>query len=222
MIKTKDNLKMWIAPSILSADFSKLGAEIADVEKAGCDAIHVDVMDGHFVPNLTIGPPVIRWLRKATRLPLDVHLMIEEPLRYLQDFREAGSDWITIHVEACKDVAGTLKAVKTSGAKAGISLRPKTPLDQIQKFLPLADLVLVMTVEPGFGGQSFMPGMVEKVRKLRPIFSGMISVDGGINPQTAKTAGEAGANVFVAGNSIFGAADRKKAMEELRRSVARL
>ena len=209
--------KTLVAPSILSADFSRIGAEIQDVEKGGCDLIHVDVMDGHFVPNLTIGPPVIRGIRKATALPLDVHLMIDEPLRYVDDFKKAGSDWLTIHVEATPKIEETLKAIKSKGMKAGISLRPKTPLQSIEPFLKWVDLVLVMTVEPGFGGQAFMPDMIEKkVKVLRPKFSGMISVDGGINPQTAKVSLAAGADILVAGTAIFGAKDRAQAIKELR------
>jgi len=208
-----------IAPSILSADFSKLGSEIAEVEKAGCDLIHVDVMDGNFVPNLTIGPVVISWIRKTTKLPLDVHLMIDEPIRYLNEFRKAGSDWITVHVEACQDVAKTLKEIKASGARCGLSLRPKTPLSAIEPYLAMLDLVLVMTVEPGFGGQSFMPEMMEKVRELRKKFSGHISVDGGISAATIKETEQAGANIFVAGSAIFGGADRKQRIADLRRAL---
>lgn len=210
--------KILVAPSILSADFSRLAEEIQDVERGGCDVIHVDVMDGHFVPNLTIGPTVIRWIRKVTKLPLDVHLMIEEPLRYLEDFKKAGSDWLTVHVEATKKMDETLDAVKKCGAKAGISLRPGTPLEKILPYLPKLDLVLVMTVEPGFGGQSFMPEMMEKVRALRPRFSGLISVDGGINPETARPSLEAGADLLVAGTAIFGEKNRAKAIDALRQS----
>ena len=212
--------KHWIAPSILSADFSRLAEEIRDVERAGCDVIHVDVMDGHFVPNLTIGPPVIRWIRQVTKLPLDVHLMIEEPIRCLKDFRDAGSDWMTVHVEACRDVPKTLREIRALGAKPGISLRPKTPASAVRQHLSLVELVLVMTVEPGFGGQSFMPDMVEKVRQLKPVFSGLISVDGGISARTAKETAQAGANVFVAGNAIFAAPDRKRVINDIRRAVA--
>ena len=213
-----DARKIWVAPSILSADFSRLDREIAEVERAGCDTIHVDVMDGHFVPNLTIGPPVIHGIRKVTKLPLDVHLMIEEPLRFLEDFKKAGSDWITVHVEAAKNVGETLKEIKRLGAKAGISLKPGTSVERIEPYLGNLDLVLVMTVEPGFGGQSFMPDMIEKVRRLRPKFSGLISVDGGINFETAKMALAAGADILVAGTAIFGAKDRKRAIDDLRRS----
>ena len=208
--------KILIAPSILSADFSRIDREIAEVEKAGCDLIHVDVMDGCFVPNLTIGPPVIRWIRKVTKLPLDVHLMIEEPVRRLEDYKKAGADWITVHVEAVKDINATLARVKQLGAKTGISLRPGTPLERIVPHLKNLDLVLVMTVEPGFGGQSFMPAMMEKVKKLRPQFSGLISVDGGITPETAPQALAAGADILVAGTAIFGQPDRTQAIKDLR------
>ncbi len=205
-----------IAPSLLSCDFSRLKEEIAEVEKAGCDLLHVDVMDGHFVPNLTIGPVVVEWIRKCTRLFLDVHLMIEDSLRYAEDFRKAGSDGITVHVEACKDVSKTLAAVRRLGAEVGISLRPVTPLEKIFPFLDQVDLVLIMTVEPGFGGQRFMPDMLEKVRGLRSRFSGKISVDGGINADTGPQAVTAGADILVAGSAIFGQKDRAKAIQSLR------
>ncbi|MBI4368120.1 MAG: ribulose-phosphate 3-epimerase [Candidatus Omnitrophica bacterium] len=212
--------KKLIAPSILSADFGRLADEIAEVDQGGCDWIHVDVMDGHFVPNLTIGPPVIRWIRKATRLPLDVHLMIEEPIRYIGDFREAGSDWMTIHVEACQDVSGTLKEIKSRGAKAGISIRPKTDVAALEPYLSSVDLILVMTVEPGFGGQVFMPEMLDKVRSLRSKFSGYISIDGGINVETARQAAQAGADVFVAGSAIFKERNRKAYLNKLRDAIS--
>ena len=205
-----------IAPSLLSCDFSRLQSEIDEVEKAGCDWLHLDVMDGHFVPNLTIGPVVIRWVRKCTRLPLDVHLMIEEPARYVEDFRKAGSDSLTVHVEACKEAPETLEAVRKTGAKVGMSLRPKTAVETLFPFLNQLNLILVMTVEPGFGGQKFMPEMLQKVRALRPRFRGKISVDGGIDTETAKQAVDAGADVLVAGTAIFGQKDRAKAIKELR------
>ena len=208
--------KLWIAPSILSADFSKLAEEIREVEKGGCDCIHVDVMDGHFVPNLTIGPTVVKWMRKVTRLPMDVHLMIDAPIRYIEDFRKAGSDWITVHIEACDDVDTIIEQIKKLGAKAGLSLRPKTDLKEIEPYLDQIDLVLVMTVEPGFGGQSFMPDMVKKVERLRPKFKGLISVDGGITFETAKVVVKAGADILVAGTSVFGEKDRAKAIGALR------
>lgn len=216
-VSTKQKL---IAPSILSADFSRLAEEISEVDQAGCDWIHIDVMDGHFVPNLTLGPPVIQWIRKATRLPLDVHLMIEEPIRHLEAFREAGADWITVHVEASKDVSATLKKIRHLGAKPGLSLRPKTSVSIVEPYLGLVDLVLVMTVEPGFGGQEFMPEMLEKVGALRPRFSGLISVDGGINLETAQNAAQKGADVFVAGSAIFKEANRKEVIQKLRRSIS--
>ena len=212
--------KRLIAPSILSADFGRLAEEISEVDRGGCDLIHVDVMDGHFVPNLTIGPPVIRWIRKTTKLPLDVHLMIEEPLNSLDAFRKAGADWITVHVEACKNVAQTLAKIRSLGAKPGISLRPKTNVSALEPYLKSVDLILVMTVEPGFGGQEFMPEMLEKVRALRSRFSGLISVDGGINLETGRKAALAGADVFVAGSAIFKEQDRKSYIEQLRRAIS--
>jgi ribulose-phosphate 3-epimerase len=208
--------KIMIAPSVLSADFSRLAEEIQDVEKAGCDALHIDVMDGHFVPNLTIGPLVVSAIRKVTKLPLDVHLMIDQPSRYVAEFRKAGADWITFHVEAEKDVPGVLKMIRNSGAKAGLSLRPKTSVETIFPFLPELDLVLVMSVEPGFGGQSFMPDMMGKIKALRPKFKGLISVDGGIGAGNASQALEAGADILVAGSAIFGKSDRAKAIREFR------
>lgn len=214
----KQQKKIIIAPSILSADFGRLAQEISDVEKAGCDWIHVDVMDGHFVPNLTIGPVVVRGIRKATRLPLDVHLMIEAPIGYVDEFRKAGADWITIHVEAEKQIEKTIEKIKASGAKAGISIKPGTPAKAIVPYLKLLDLVLVMTVEPGFGGQAFMPEMVEKVRFLRPKFSGILSVDGGIGAKNAWQVIAAGADALVAGTSVFGHSNRTEAVRLLRQA----
>jgi len=213
----EDNLKkILIAPSLLSADFSRLAEEIHDVERAGCDLLHVDVMDGHFVPNLTIGPCVVSAVRKVTRLPLDVHLMIDNPVKYIAEFRKAGADWITIHVEAEKDVRKTLDEIRRLGAKAGISVRPKTPIQEIFPYLDALDLVLVMSVEPGFGGQSFMPDMMEKAKTLRPRFSGLISVDGGIDPKNAAQVIGAGADVLVAGSAVFGKKDRAQVIAEFR------
>lgn len=208
--------QVWIAPSLLSCDFSRLKEEIAEVEAAGCDWLHVDVMDGHFVPNLTIGPVVVNWIRKSTRLPLDVHLMIEEPIQSLEAFRKAGADSLTVHVEACQDVTKTLRQIRSLGAEVGISLRPKTSVATLFPFLDELDLILVMTVEPGFGGQHFMPKMLEKVRILRPRFRGKIEVDGGIDAETAREAVQAGADILVAGTAIFGQQDRRRAIEELR------
>ncbi|MFA5168202.1 MAG: ribulose-phosphate 3-epimerase [Candidatus Omnitrophota bacterium] len=205
-----------IAPSLLSADFGRLSDEIRDVERAGCDALHIDVMDGHFVPNITIGPLVVSAIRKVTKLPLDVHLMIDAPSRYIAEFRKAGADWITIHIEAESDVRKTLQEIKKFGAKAGISLRPKTPVETILPFLLDLDLILVMSVEPGFGGQSFMPDTMEKIKVLRPKFQGLISVDGGIGAGNASQALEAGADILVAGSAVFGKSDRVKAIQEFR------
>ena len=208
--------KIMIAPSLLSADFGRLAEEIREVEKAGCDALHIDVMDGHFVPNITVGPGVVSAIRKVTKLPLDVHLMIDDPSRYLADFRKAGADWITIHVEAEKDAAGAIRAIKALGAKAGLSLRPKTSIEELTPYLGELDLILVMSVEPGFGGQSFMPDQIMKVRELRPKFKGLISIDGGIDPNTAPAVLEAGVDILVAGSAVFGKPDRAKAIRDLR------
>ena len=209
--------KIIISPSILSADFANLADEIKQVESAGCDWIHVDVMDGHFVPNLTIGPVVVKAIRKCTKLPLDVHLMIEEPIDWISDYVSAGSDLITVHVEACNDVRQTLDEIRQAGKRPGLSLRPKTPVEKIVPFLKYAELVLVMTVEPGFGGQKFMPGPIEKIRFLRKEgYVGHISVDGGINAENARLVLDAGADVLVAGNSIFGNSDRNAAVKALK------
>ena len=206
-----------IAPSVLSADFTKLSSEIEAVEKAGCDMIHIDVMDGHFVPNITVGPFIVKAIRRLTRLPLDTHLMIDHPEKYIAQFVEAGSDSVTVHVEACSghldDVIGLIRSKKV---RCGVSLKPATPLSEIEKFLPKIDLVLVMTVNPGFGGQAFMPEVLPKIEKLRQKFSGDIQVDGGINGQTALDVIRAGANILVAGTAIFGKEDVQKAVKELR------
>lgn len=207
-----------VAPSILSADFSKLGEEIRCVDQAGADIIHVDVMDGHFVPNLTIGPIVVKALRAVTRLPLDVHLMIDSPEKYIDDFAKAGSDWITIHYEACTDqsLSEVISQIKKAGKKAGVSLKPGTSIDKLKPFLDEIDLILIMTVEPGFGGQSFMPAPLEKIREIRESFQGLISVDGGIAGATATLAREAGADILVAGTAVFGQKDRAAAIRNLR------
>jgi len=214
-----------IAPSILSANFANLSEEISKVEAAGCDWIHVDVMDGHFVPNITIGPAVIRSLSKIATVPLDVHLMITEPDRYLEDFAKAGSTYITVHVEACIHLQRTLSHIRKLGKKAGVSLNPATPPEVLQYVLDDLDLVLIMSVNPGFGGQKFIPAILPKIAKLRQIFEQAgkkdihISVDGGINPETAKQVISAGANVLVAGNSIYGSTNVKESINNLRKAA---
>ncbi len=213
-----------IAPSILSADFSKLGVEIQRAEKAHADWIHVDVMDGHFVPNLTIGAPVVKSIRKQTKLPLDVHLMIEDPDKFLSDFAEAGSDFITVHAEACTHLQRTLSHIRHLGKKAGVALNPHTPPEVLNYVLNDIDLVLVMTVNPGFGGQKFINEVVPKVAKVRSMLDAAgrteahVSVDGGINPETAKKVIGAGADVLVAGNSVYGAENIDEAILNLRES----
>jgi len=197
-----------ISPSILSADFSKLGNEIQDLEKAGADFIHIDVMDGHFVPNITIGPEVINKLRKYTSLPFDVHLMISPVHDFIKNFAEAGADIITIHPEATKDLTDSIKKIKSYNKKAGVSLNPETPVDKVLPILNLIDLVLIMSVNPGFGGQKFMKETLEKVKILRKEIDSkklktQIEIDGGINFDNAKMAIEAGVNILVSGTTIF-------------------
>jgi len=201
-----------IAPSILSADGGRLAAEIAAVEKAGADWIHIDVMDGHFVPNITIGPAVITALRKTTKLPFDVHLMIENPENYIESFAAAGADIITVHVEAANHLSRTIDLIKKCGKKAGVSLNPATPLIQIEEILPDIDLLLIMTVNPGFGGQQFIKTTLPKIEKADKFLSALpgrplLEVDGGVNLQNIKSLAQAGAEVFVAGNSIFGSSN---------------
>ena len=200
--------KIMLAPSLLSADFSRLAEEVREVEKAGCDALHIDVMDGHFVPNLTIGPLVVSAVRKVTKLPLDVHLMIEQPERHIESFVKAGADRLTVHVEACPNLHSTLQVIQSLGVKAGVTLKPSTPAAMLQPVLSTVDLVLVMTVNPGFGGQTFIPEMLPKVAELRRMLdeigsSAWLEVDGGVSEQTIPGLKAAGANVFVSGTSVF-------------------
>jgi ribulose-phosphate 3-epimerase len=211
-------MKIKIAPSLLSADFSSLGKDIKKVEKAGADMLHVDVMDGHFVPNITIGPVVVKYMRKVTALPLDVHLMIESPEKYINDFIQAGSDMITVHIEtvSVKEIKTISRRLKTKGVKFGVSLNPKTPIGKIRPVLKFVDFVLVMSVNPGFGGQAFIPSALGKIRELRSIFKKDIAVDGGINAITGKLVREAGANVLAAGSYVFGSKNIKQSIDSLR------
>jgi ribulose-phosphate 3-epimerase len=200
-----------IAPSILSADFARLAEGVAAAEEGGADWIHVDVMDGRFVPNITIGPPVVAALRRVTGLPLDVHLMIDSPERFVEAFADAGADILTVHQEATLHLHRTVQAIKDRGMRAGVSLNPATPAATLEEILPAADMVLVMSVNPGFGGQRFIPGSVAKIRRVRDMLraAGMegvdIQVDGGIAPATARDVAAAGATVLVAGTAVFGA-----------------
>ena len=201
-----------IAPSILSADFSRLGKEIADVEAAGADWIHIDVMDGHFVPNLTIGPGVVASIRKTTKLPFDVHLMIENPERYINDFAKAGADGITVHVEATAHLHRTVAMIREKGLRAGVSLNPATPLCLVEPILPDIDLLLVMTVNPGFGGQKFIGEMLPKIaaagRMIREIAPAvLLEVDGGVTLKNIREIADTGAEILVAGSAIFGSGD---------------
>jgi ribulose-phosphate 3-epimerase len=210
-----------IAPSILSADFSRLGEEIKAVEKAGADLIHVDVMDGHYVPNITIGPGVVSSLRKATGLPFDVHLMIEDPDRYIDAFVDAGSNIITVHAEAVIHLHRTVHYIKGKGVKVGVSLNPSTPLACVEEILPDIDLLLIMTVNPGFGGQKFISGMLPKIRKARELaqtrgLKMAIEVDGGVTAENIGTLAEAGADIFVAGAAIFGSASYSDAINRMK------
>ncbi|PWI57845.1 ribulose-phosphate 3-epimerase [Sulfoacidibacillus thermotolerans] len=214
--------RVQIAPSILSADFSKLGEEIKDVDFHGADWIHVDVMDGHFVPNITIGSLVVRAIRPLTKVPLDVHLMIADPEKYVPEFIAAGADMISFHVEATPHVQRILHMIKSANVRAAVALTPATPLSTVEHILPDVDMILLMTVNPGFGGQVFIPQMVEKTAALRELLIRKhadhidIEVDGGIAPETVGAIVHAGANLLVAGSSIFGKRDRKAAMEALR------
>ncbi|MGZ3591784.1 MAG: ribulose-phosphate 3-epimerase [Thermodesulfobacteriota bacterium] len=213
-----------IAPSILSADFSCLGEEVGAVEKAGADVIHVDVMDGHFVPNITIGPLVVKGLKKLTSLPLDVHLMIERPERYVEAFAEAGSDWITIHAEVCSHLKGMVKRIRQLRVRPGIVLKPGTSLKVLYPVLDDLDLVLIMSVNPGFGGQSFIPSALKKIERLRKIvdrdgYRLEIEVDGGIKIENIREVAKAGGDIFVVGTGIFKTRDYEETVRILRQEI---
>ncbi len=217
---------MKIAPSILSADFARLADEIKDVERGGADWIHVDVMDGHFVPNITIGPLIVEAIRPHTDLPLDVHLMIENPDQYIPVFAKKGADVITVHQEAAVHLHRTIYHIKDQGVKAGVAINPATPISVLEDTLVDVDMVLIMTVNPGFGGQSFIPQMTDKIRRLKKMLEQqghqndvIIEVDGGISAQTAAQVVEAGASVLVAGSAIFNEKDRAMAIENIRKSA---
>ncbi|HLB05691.1 MAG TPA: ribulose-phosphate 3-epimerase [Thermodesulfobacteriota bacterium] len=218
-------MKKKIAPSILSADFSRLGEEVRAVENAGADYIHIDVMDGHFVPNITIGPPVVAAIRKVTKLPLDVHLMIETPDKYIADFAKAGSDIITVHAEACVHLHRTVGFIKEQGVRAGVSLNPSTPLSLLDHILGDVDLVLLMTVNPGFGGQKFIKTMLPKIAEMRSILDNRglnveLMVDGGVTLENIAEISKAGADAFVAGSAVFGSQDYKKTIEDMKRIIS--
>lgn len=217
-------MKKLIAPSILSANFSTLGDEIRSVENAGADWIHVDVMDGHFVPNITMGPVIAKAASSVTSLPIDVHLMIEEPDRYITDFAKAGAALISVHIEACVHANRTIQLIKESGCRAGIALNPSTTLSSIDWVLEYVDLVVIMSVNPGFGGQTFITNTLEKIRTLRSMIDGrnlstMIEIDGGVCEENIENISNAGSDVFVAGSAIFGSPDYKKTIANFRKRL---
>lgn len=216
---------MKIAPSILAADFSRLGEEVRRVEEAGADLIHIDVMDGHFVPNLSMGPMIVKSLREVTKLPFSVHLMVENPQRFIQPFIRAGADTIIVHIEAFRNLYHTIQAIKTLGKKAGIALNPPTPLCSIQYLLEDLEVILIMSVDPGFGGQSFMPNMLPKIKKAKQMIDEQareidLAVDGGVNEVTAPSVVEAGANVLVMGSAIFCKGDVGAPIKNIRKLVS--
>jgi len=210
----------------LAADFSKLAEEVIEVERAGAELIHIDVMDGHFVPNITMGPIVVEALRPITKLPLDVHLMIENPDQYIESFAKAGADYITVHVEACPHLHRTIQLIRSYGVKPGVVLNPHTPIETIQHILEDVDMVLFMTVNPGFGGQKFIHSVISKVQQLSDIIkekglSIEIEIDGGINAETIIPCAEAGATIFVAGSAIYSQQDRAKALQDIKKAGER-
>jgi ribulose-phosphate 3-epimerase len=213
-----------IAPSILSADFARIAEEIAKVEAAGADMIHVDVMDGHFVPNFTIGPPIVKAIRKVTRLPLDVHLMMTNPEEFIPEFIDAGSNYLTVHVETCPHLHRTVQSIKEKGVKAGVTLNPATPLVSVEEILPEVDLLLIMSVNPGFGGQSFIPQTLEKLKRARKMIDDRglkveLEIDGGVKPDNMALLSQAGADIFVAGSAIFGSKDYKGTIQKMRKAI---
>jgi ribulose-phosphate 3-epimerase len=214
-----------IAPSILSADFSRLGAEIKDAEAGGAAMIHVDVMDGHFVPNLTVGPAITKAVRRITQLPVDCHLMIEEPDRYIDAFVEAGADMVSVHVEVARHLERTVRAIQSRGAKAGVVLNPATPLETLAEILPAADYVLLMSVNPGFGGQKLIPGVLDKMRRLRSWIDrdglgARLQIDGGVTLENVEEVAHTGVDMIVAGSAVFGGRDPRGATAQLVRRVA--
>ena len=217
-------MKKKIAPSILSSDFAHLADEIRAVEEAGADILHIDVMDGHFVPNFTIGPPIIASLKKASRLPLDVHLMMTNPDDFIPDFVDAGSDNLTVHVETCPHLHRTIQSIKEKGIKAGVTLNPATPLSSVEFILPEVDLLLIMSVNPGFGGQAFIPFVLDKIKAARKMIDAMglkveLEVDGGLKVDNIKEISKAGADLFVVGSAIFKSKDYKETIQKMRLEV---
>ena len=216
--------KIKIAPSILSADFTRLEDEIGAVQLAGADMIHVDVMDGHFVPNLTVGPLIVRAIRKVTRLPLDVHLMVTNPDLLIPDFIKAGSDYLTVHVESCLHLHRTVYSIRENGVKVGVTLNPMTPLSMIEPILPFIDLLLIMSVNPGFGGQTFIPQVLEKIRSARQMINSIkpdveLEVDGGLKVENVGKVVAAGADIIVAGSAVFHSKDYKETLEKIRKEI---
>ncbi len=218
-------MKKLLAPSILSADFSELSNQIRYAEMGGADWIHCDVMDGHFVPNLTFGPILVKAARKSTKLPIDAHLMIEDPDKYIKQFADAGADYITVHQEACNHLDRTINLIKESGAKAGVSINPATPVESILTILPIVDMVLIMSVNPGFGGQKFIPYTLDKIKFLKKYrdennLNFLIEIDGGVSSKNIKEISEAGCDVFVAGSAVFGAENITAAAAELKNIIS--